>query len=275
MKGNIPDMTTPLVLFIMLDGLRPDAISPERTPTLTKVIAEGASTLKAQSVFPSITVPCHTSIFHSVPPQKHGIMDNDWHDVDWYSKDRPITGLVEHLKANDKKTGFIYNWDHLRHLTRPGHLYFNYCIDTGYALDDSHIVEQSIMHLKNPICDFYFIYFSSIDMAGHVYEWMSEDYLKQVSIVDSQVATILEHMPEDAVAIIHADHGGHEREHGTDMPEDMTIPYMIYGAGVKQGQTLERAINLLDTAPTVAHLLGIQPHGDWQGTAITEAFEGE
>ena len=62
-----------MVLLVMIDGLRPDAITPERCPALTALKARGAYSLRAQSVMPCITLPCHMSIFHSVPPGRHGL----------------------------------------------------------------------------------------------------------------------------------------------------------------------------------------------------------
>ena len=61
-----------LTLFVMIDGLRPDALARIDCPTLTGLMERGASSLHATSVMPSITLPCHMSIFHSVPPTRHG-----------------------------------------------------------------------------------------------------------------------------------------------------------------------------------------------------------
>lgn len=126
-------------VFIMLDGLRPDAISPERTPTIHSFMQKGSYTLEGQSVVPSVTVPCHTSIFHSVPPSRHGITDNNWHPMA-----RPITGLVEHLKQHGKRTGFIHNWEFLRNLNSVNSLYYNFFMDTGYELDGDEIVTEHV-----------------------------------------------------------------------------------------------------------------------------------
>ena len=50
-----------------------------------------------------------------------------------------------------------------------------------------------------------------------------------------------------------ADHGGHDRTHGTDSPEDMTIPFIIKGKDFKAGEKLEN-VSIKDIAPTVAKL---------------------
>src|SRR5215213_5495527 len=104
----------PPVVFIMLDGLRPDALELAYTPRLDAFIAEGAHTLTARSVMPSITLPCHTSIFHSVPPTRHGIIENQWRAMA-----RPVVGLVDTAKVAGKRCAFFYNWELLRDLNRP------------------------------------------------------------------------------------------------------------------------------------------------------------
>ncbi len=111
-----------------------------------------------------------------------------------------------------------------------------------------------------------------VDTAGHVYGWMSDGYLQQVADTDRLVGQLLDAVLPDSTVIIHADHGGHDRNHGTDAPEDMTIPWMIGGAGVRAGYQIERAVSLLDTAPTIAHILGITPPAAWEGSAVTEVF---
>src|SRR5690606_3322911 len=85
------------VVFMMTDGLRPDAINQDNTPNLMNFKARGSSTFTASSIMPSVTLPCHTSIFHSVPSTRHGILDNEWKTMV-----RPVTGLVEQIFSNKK-----------------------------------------------------------------------------------------------------------------------------------------------------------------------------
>ena len=65
-----------MVVLIMIDGLRPDAITPDGCPALTGLMARGAYSLQARSLMPCLTLPCHMSIFHSVPPGRHGVTSN-------------------------------------------------------------------------------------------------------------------------------------------------------------------------------------------------------
>ena len=67
--------------------------------------------------------------------------------------------------------------------------------------------------------------------------------------------------------IITADHGGHDRMHGTDMPEDMTIPLIVVGKDFEAGKTIENA-NIKDIAPTVTKLLGVENPPEWEGKSL-------
>jgi arylsulfatase A-like enzyme len=84
---------------------------------------------------------------------------------------------------------------------------------------------------------------------------------------------VLGALPDNATVVLQSDHGGHDRNHGTDLPEDMTIPWLAAGPGIRQGHTIESTVSLLDTAPTIARLLGLAPHREWEGRCVEEIFE--
>lgn len=257
-------------VLIMLDGLRPDAITPDRTPQLTAFMQRGASTLKAQSVMPSVTLPCHTSIFYSLSPQQHGVIENVWR-----TPPTPAKSLIAHLHDHEKRGAYIYNWEQLRDLNPPGSLYFSYFINTGYELDgDDIMADTAVLHLQQTVTDFTFLYFATIDMSGHLYGWMSDGYLAQVTRVDALLERVLAVVSDTTTVIIQADHGGHEQTHGTDMPEDMTIPWMIAGPGVIGGTIIRETVSLLDTAPVVARALNIPPAPQWQGRVPPGIWRG-
>ena len=71
-------MTNPTLLLVVIDGLRPEALSQADCPSLQTLQQRGAWTLRARADMPSVTLPCHMSIFHSVPVIRHGISSNTW-----------------------------------------------------------------------------------------------------------------------------------------------------------------------------------------------------
>lgn len=258
-------MTT---LLILIDGLRPDAIDVATCPRLKELIARGASTMTARSVMPSVTLPCHTSIFHSVPPERHGITTNVWTPMA-----RPLPGLFDLAKAAGKRSAFFYNWEELRDIGRPGSLEVSLFFNTAYQPDGDQIVADATARaIATGTFDFAFVYLGTVDTAGHYYGWMSDGYLGQIANVDAALGTVLDALPADSTVLLQSDHGGHERNHGTDSPEDMTIPWVVAGPSIRAGHTIAAPVSLLDTAPTLARLLGIAPHRDWEGSAIEEVF---
>jgi arylsulfatase A-like enzyme len=56
------------------------------------------------------------------------------------------------------------------------------------------------------------------------------------------------------------------------MPEDLTIPWFMVGPKVRSGYEIKAPVSLLDTAPTIARLLNVQPPTEWVGRAIEEAL---
>jgi len=263
-------VNTNLTMFVMIDGLRPDALARCACPTLQRLVAKGAATLQATSVMPSITLPCHTSIFHSVPPTRHGITTNDWQPMA-----RPLPGLMDIAKGAGKLCAAIYNWEPLRNLSQPLSLDAFYCRDTSYQPDgDDWVADAAIHHLTTYPTDFAFVYFGTVDTAGHRYQWMSDEYLRQIERVDQNFGRLLAALPESIHVLTQADHGGHERSHGTEMAEDMTIPWIITGPTIRRGHTIGAPVSLLDTAPTLARIMGLSPHRDWEGRVVEEVFAG-
>lgn len=256
-------------LYISIDGVRPDALAQCNTPTLDSFMREGAYTLKAQSAMPTITLPCHTATFFSVPASRHGVISNDWAPMA-----RPIPSIIDVAFENGRKTAAFHSWGMFRNLSHPDTLTFlsvrHY---EKYGLEIDRMVTNDVIHFfKREQADFTFIYLLLPDSVGHAYGWMSEPYLKEVEKVDGLIGEIMKVLPEEMTVLIHADHGGHERTHGTNSSEDMTIPWLIKGPTVKKGHEVKTAVSILDTAPTIAHLLNIPPAPQWEGKPVLEAF---
>ncbi|MEZ4556356.1 MAG: sulfatase-like hydrolase/transferase [Caldilineaceae bacterium] len=102
--------------------------------------------------------------------------------------------------------------------------------------------------------------------------WMSDEYLRQTETVDDAIGAVLAALTDADTVLLHSDHGGHDRTHGTDAPEDMTIPWMIAGPGIRRGHAIQAPVSLLDTAPTLRAVerAGSSPLG--RGRAVDEVF---
>lgn len=251
------------VLMILVDGMRPDSI--DDIESAGRMIRESASTMAAATVMPSVTLPCHMSLFHSVDPSRHGTTTNTY-----APQVRPVVGLCEVLARYEKTCAFFYDWEELRDLTRPGSLRRSFFLSgyrMGFAEADRCVTDAAIASLADEKPDFMFLYIGNPDEVGHRYGWMSDAYKEAVRGAWKEIDRVMEALPDDYTVIILADHGGHDRSHGTALPEDMTIPVVIRGKDFEAGSKLND-VSILDVAPTVVRLLGVPADREWEGKSL-------
>ncbi len=250
------------VLLILVDGMRTDALAD--IPQVEKMKKKAAYTLQAETVFPSVTLPCHVSLFHSVPPMRHGTTTNIY-----APQVRPVVSLFETLARAKKSCAMFYSWEQLRDVSVPGcldHSCFLSCYRFG-AEADRMLTENAIKYMGENAPDLTFLYFHLPDGMGHKYGWMSEEYLDAVRQSWAHIEKVLAALDEDYTVFITADHGGHDRIHGTELPEDMTIPFFAMGKDFEPGKVLE-PVSILDYAPTITKLLGVEPDAEWEGKSL-------
>ena len=251
------------VLLVMVDGMRPDALKD--VPLAQRHLRVAAYTLKAQTVVPSVTLPCHMSLFHSVDPSRHGTTTNTY-----MPQVRPIRGLCEVLSSAGKKSAFFYNWEEIRDLSRPNSLEFSYFCrgrSIGYDKANRVLTKAAAEYLTENETDFTFLYFGYSDAAGHRSGWMSEEYMKAVRESWDCIDQLYKTLSDDYVFIVTADHGGHDRTHGTELPEDMTIPVMVFGKNMAPG-LLPEDTSIKDIAPTITRFLGVEADEEWEGKSF-------
>src|SRR5262245_44070693 len=73
-----PAPPPPKVAIVSVDGLRGDAPTQTPTPNIYGLTRRGAYTWKAQTVYPSMTLPAHTSMLTGFLPTAHGILWDDY-----------------------------------------------------------------------------------------------------------------------------------------------------------------------------------------------------
>lgn len=252
------------VILISIDGMRPDGLRLTRHEYLKKLEGMAAYTYNGRSVFPSVTLPCHFSMTHSVTPQRHGILTNTY-----VPQVRPVEGIIEKIKASGARAAMFLGWEPLRDIAKPGALKYSIYFNSYLAESvDTYLTDEAIKLIDKEKPEFAFLYMVDTDeKGGHDNGWMSDEYIRRISIAIDNTKRIVEKYSNEYSIIIMADHGGHDRVHGTDSPEDMTIPFFFIGDEFKAGE-IEGDVSLLDIAPTIAKIMGILPDPDWEGKSI-------
>jgi predicted AlkP superfamily pyrophosphatase or phosphodiesterase len=109
-------------IVVTVDGLLPASYTePDahglHVPVLRRLVAEGASSGGARSVFPSVTYPAHTSIASGVVPGRHGIVANRSFDPlgknqegwRWYAEDVKVPRIWD-LATNAGYSSAVIDW---------------------------------------------------------------------------------------------------------------------------------------------------------------------
>ncbi len=252
------------VLLILADGMKGDSVLNCGNKFAAKMVKENTSKLDTQTVMPSVTLPCHMSLFHSVPPERHGILSNTY-----TPQVRPVKSLINLLAENNKVCGMFYNWEELRDISKPGalsHSLFTTNDNDGEGDEELTNGAISYINLKDP--DFVFLYLVSPDHVGHSFGWESEQFQKSINHTWNCIEKVFNAIPKDYTIIITADHGGHLRGHGENIPEDMTIPLIIHSEGFDGNKELPSNTTIMDIAPTITEIFGIPADKDWEGKSL-------
>lgn len=252
------------VILISVDGMRPDGFLACGNPYIDTLMRKAYYTLSGKTVLPSVTLPCHISLFHSVTPQRHGITTNLYLPMA-----RPINGLFEQLHNMGKSCAMYYGWEPLRDVVRPASLTFAEYIN-AYSEEsaDTSLTDSALARIAKSKPDFVFLYMVDTDeKGGHDNGWMSKGYLDRINIAVDNIRRVIETCGEDYTIIITADHGGHDRTHGTDMSEDTTIPMFYIGKEFEAGEQFDGG-SILDIAPTIAKLMSVPQAPEWEGTSV-------
>ena len=173
----------------------------------------------------------------------------------------------------------FYNWEWLRDLNKPGSLNhsdfdvlkLDYHNNTDYFKADlaseQSMTKRAVEYIDNEAPDLTFIYLGLTDEAGHHYGWMSDEYLQSLSGAEECIRKLREHLDDSWQIIITADHGGHQKDHGHNIPEDMTIPMIFSGSAFEKGKVFDEA-NLKDIAPTITKILKLKRAPEWIGKEL-------
>ena len=273
------------VLILTFDGIRPDGLAQARTPYIDELIATGAASMTTRDVMPSVTLPNYTSHLLGAGPEVHGVADNGWlvdkHSLDAVEMDEDgyFPNVFKVLKDNVPgiKTAFFWNW--LPLINPHNQKYF----DTKASAKDSEyeiLCDEAIKFLKQTkdSPSLTFLYNVWTDHVGHSHKWMSHEYIKSIEESDTQIGKVIdflkaEGMYEDTHILFTSDHGGIEYGHGGVTPEEMTVPWVWTGPGIKKGFTITEPNNTVNTASTILHLFGVEQPLCWTGEVPMSIYE--
>jgi predicted AlkP superfamily pyrophosphatase or phosphodiesterase len=251
---------------LSVDGLRADVLAKCDLPNMKGLALRGAYTWSARTVTPSETLPGHASMLSGEDPKEHKIIW-DWNDY------KPELGFItvptvfSVAKAAGLRTVMVIGKKKLQHLAPPG------TVDTFVLTErgDADVANEAIVQTGVGF-DLLFVHFPDVDFAGHAEGWLSAAYMAKVAGVDEAIGRLLGALPSVTTVILTADHGGKDKSHGQDIPENMTVPWIVAGPRVVRLGEMTARVKETDTAATALWVLGLSLPGHCPGEVIREPF---
>jgi arylsulfatase A-like enzyme len=209
-----------------------------------------------------------------LPPSQHG--------VTWNS-DRPEKGplavptVFSLAKAAGLKTAMVVGKTKLKLLAGTGNV-DSEVLETGPPHE---VAMQALDILTQKDPDLLFVHFAAADGEGHDYGWgnsatgqpPSPEYEGALAACDRATAEILKSVHSDGrwrttLLILTADHGGKEKNHGGEDPQETSIPWVADGGLVVARGELRVPVVTEDTAATALSALGIPVPAGWTGRPV-------
>jgi hypothetical protein len=231
--------------------------------------ASGAFAPNAQTIPYTKTLPAHASMLSGYDVVGHGILWNDYIPSRGFIQSSTVFSIAHEYGLH---TAMLVEEEKLIHIATPGTV-----DDYAYVMGGAEVMVVAGLQRIMQGFGVLFIHLDTPDSAGHRFGWMSEGYLEAVAESDEHVGRLLEALAtagleETTLVIITADHGGSGFSHGSQSPEDMTIPWILAGPCVTAGVVLDDSIRGMDTTATALWALGLPLPGDMDGRPIVEAF---
>ncbi len=255
------------VIIISFDGLRGDAVTEAPMENLVRWMRNGAYTLEARTISPSLTLPAHASMISGLCASQHGITWNDELLNLGYSRGVDIFDLAH---AAGLRTVMIVGKDKLRQLAEP---------ETTDVFEihgaDKDIFQAAKDQLSSGF-NLMMIHIPSADDRGHNFEWMSNAQLKTLRESDALFGDFIAELDAldlmaGTLVIVNADHGGHGKNHDGSQLVDQLIPWSMVGPGV-EAEKLVNPVSITDTAATAAYALDLPLQPEWVGIPVYEGF---
>ena len=283
--GILQAQTNPIkhVIIIGVDGLSIDGVLKSHVPNMDTMIARGSHSFQCKAVNPTVSSPNWASIIDGATPTSHGIWSNKWQVRD--IKDSvychgkkghifpTIFRVLREQKPKAKIMCFAGWWSFVRLVEPRVCTVKQRTLITGLTA----LRATTSIALRKP--DLMFLHLNDVDETGHKYGHGTPQYYKAVEEADVVVGKVMRAVKkaglENSTAImIIADHGGIGHGHGGTTPQEVNVPFIIIGPGIKKGYELKAAPKNYDTTTTLAQMLGITPPACWEGKVIGEIFEG-
>ena len=265
------------VFIIGIDGAG-RFIEDADTPNFDRIFKDGAVNYTSRAEVKTDSAPNWTSILAGVSYFKTKL-------------DNGVSGKVERTSETEFPTIFTYlrkalpdaelasfvNWDNIN---------FG-IIENDIGVNKFNVSDDA--KLTDAICEYFdagndptlfFVQFDSVDHEGHSHGSKSEEYFRQLNVVDGYLGRVYDTIEEnglleDSLFIVTADHGHTTAGgHGGITMRETNVTVAVAGKTVVKGGKLDSDTRNRDIAAIALYALGYERPDDFTARIPANLFEG-
>ena len=278
--GTTNDFGGKRVLYIGIDGVRPDSLQAANTPNIDALAANGIITYNAFAGGVSGTPtqqatssgPGWSTLLTGVWVDKHKVESNSFSPRDFTNyphffrriKDLHPTshlsstihwGPIDTTIVEDSKVGGVEFLSFRKNVS-----------------SDTAVANEAVSDIQNSNPDAIFLHFDDVDHAGHAHGYGSAtpEYISSIEGVDTHIGTIItavkarpQYAQEDWLIIVTTDHGGINTGHGGQSIDERQIFLLVSGGATPNGVVSTATPGQTACAPTVMRHLGVPVDSAW------------
>ncbi len=263
------------VIVVVIDGCRLDRFHEAEKPYLEKMMRDGTVYESVETVYPARTVVCFSSMFTGAAPEAHGITSNLVLKLGL-----EVESIFDVLRRAGKKG----------RLVGIAHLIDAFGDDVASVTSvahndkiDGNLIAAAERELEERDPDLLVLQLLAVDQNGHVRGTYFPEYVERIEITDHLIEGFMrwceDHgfLDDETAVILMADHGQGRGigAHGHLSEGERFVPFAMWGSGIAQGLTTKEPASILDLAPTISYLLGVDPPGGSTGRVLKDALAKE
>ncbi len=260
------------VIVVVIDGCRLDRFHEAEKPYLERRMAEGTRYASVETTYPARTVVCFSSMFTGAAPERHGITSNLVLKLGLR-----VESIFEALRRAGK-SGRLVGIAHL--IDAFGDDVASVTSVAHNDKIDHNLIAAARRELTEYDPELLVLQLLAVDQNGHVRGTYYPEYVERIEITDRLIEEFMNwcrekgYLDENTAVILMADHGQGIGigAHGHLSEGERYVPFAMWGSGIAEGKVVEEPASILDLAPTISYLLGVEPPRGSTGRVLKSAL---
>ncbi len=260
------------VIVVVIDGCRLDRFREAEKPYLEKMMASGTVYESVETTYPARTVVCFSSMLTGAAPERHGISSNLVLKLGL-----KVESVFDVLRRRGK-VGKLVGIAHLIDAFGDDDVASVTSVAHNDKIDQN-LIAAARRELEEHDPDLLVLQLLAVDQNGHTRGTYYPEYVERITITDRIIEEFMQWCEKrgylrGAAVILMADHGQGIGigAHGHLSEGERFVPFAMWGSGITEGR-VESPRSILDLAPTISYLLGVEPPKGSTGRVLTEALD--